>query len=302
VLQQAHGCHAIRRQGVISAAIACKLAPTAASGTNLVDRRLPPLAVLVLGLAVAGGASACDGLGDGPAGRVVAVADGNSFTLDSGIVVELVGTRAPLPAGRRSGSVAEPLTDAAKAALSALVLGKSVKLGLDTEETDRYGRMEAEVFLDDAASTWIEPALLGQGMARVEVAGSNRRCLGELLAAEATARANGLGIWQNPYYSVRDASDPATLGDHIGHYEVIEGQVIGTGQVRDRIYLDFGRVWKDDFTATIEGKARSLFAAAGIDPLALTGKRVRIRGWLENRDGPLVELGSPEQIEVLAPK
>jgi hypothetical protein len=69
--------------------------------------------------------------------------------------------------------------------------------------------------------------------------------------------------------------------------------------VRGRLYLDFGRVWKNDVTATIEGKAKALFAAAGIDPLALKGRRVRIRGWLTSRDGPVVALGSPEQIEVL---
>jgi hypothetical protein len=49
----------------------------------------------------------------------------------------------------------------------------------------------------------------------------------------------------------------------------------------------------------IEGKARQLFSAAGMDPLALKGRRVRIRGWLESRDGPFVELVSPGQIEVL---
>ena len=268
----------------------------------MLDARLArPVVMLLAVLSPLGGAAACDGLSEGPAGVVTAVYDGNTLRLDSGIVVRLGGVRAPLPAGRRAGSAAEPLADAAKAALEHLVLGKSVRLALDEEETDRYGHMEAHLFTEPD-EVWVEQAMLGQGMARVEPLPGNRRCAGELMAAESQARANGLGIWADPYYSVRNAADPAALGAHTGHYELIEGEVVGTGEARGRAYLDFGRVWKDDVTATIDVKARSLFAAAGIDPLSLKGRRVRVRGWVESRDGPLIELSLPEQIEVLTRK
>jgi len=270
-------------------------------GTDLADPYLSMLAALAATLLGANGVMACDGLTDGPAGTVAAVLDGNSVKLDSGIVVKLIGTRAPSPKGARPGSVAEPLAGAAKAALAGLVQGKPVRLELDAEETDRYGRMEAELFLDDAASTWVEAGMVEAGMARVEITPKDRRCVAELLPVEARARANRLGIWADPYYSVRDAAEPATLDGRVGHYELIEGEIVGTGEARGRDYLDFGQVWKNDLTATIEGKARTLFAAAGIDPLTLKGKRVRIRGWLQSRDGPLIELSAPEQIEVLGP-
>jgi endonuclease YncB( thermonuclease family) len=274
---------------------------TLPSGIDLADPHLSMLAALAATVLSAGGVMACDGLTDGPTGTVQAVLDGNSVKLDSGIVVKLIGTQAPSPAGKRTGSTAEPLAAAAKAALAGLVQGKPVRLELDAEETDRYGRMEAELFLDDAASTWVEAALVGAGMARVEIGPRNRRCLAELLPDEAQARANGLGIWADPYYSVRNAAEPATLDGRVGHYELIEGEIVGTGEARGRDYLDFGQVWKTDLTATVEGKARTLFATAGIDPLTLKGKRVRIRGWLQSRDGPLIDLGAPEQIEVLGP-
>jgi endonuclease YncB( thermonuclease family) len=263
----------------------------------LLDPHLPLFFASLALAAMATGAAACDGLAEGPAGTVAAVRDGNTLVLDSGIAVRLIGTLAPLPAGRHAP--AEPLAEAARAALAGLVLHRPVHLGLDEEETDRYGRMEAQVFLDDPEDTWVEQALLARGMARLAPEGPNLRCLAELLPAEAEARAAGLGIWADPYYSVRDAGDPATLMGRAGRYELIEGEVVTTGEVRGRLYLDFGRVWKNDVTATIEGKARALFTTAGIDPLALKGKRVRIRGWLTSRDGPVVALGSPEQIEVL---
>jgi hypothetical protein len=34
--------------------------------------------------------------------------------------------------------------------------------------------------------------------------------------------------------------------------------------------------------------------------LALEGALVRIRGWVDDRDGPRIEITHPEQIEVLA--
>ena len=266
------------------------------------DARLCCLAVLFVAVPVSGATRACDGLGDGPAGVVTKVLDGNTMELDSGIVVRLSGAQAPYPAGTRAGSVAEPLADAAKAALTKLVLNQNVRLGLDGEETDRYGHMEAQVFIGTPDGAWIEEVMITAGMARVVVPVKNQLCMGELIAAEGTARANGLGIWADPYYSVRDAADPAALAGRTGHYELIEGEVVGTGEARNRLYLDFGRVWKDDVTATIDQKARGLFTAAGIDPLSLKGSRVRIRGWVESRQGPLIELDSPEQIEVLGSK
>jgi endonuclease YncB( thermonuclease family) len=244
-------------------------------------------------------ASACAGLSEGPDGVVSAVLDGNTFVLDSGIVVRLIGAVAPFPAGKRAGSVAEPLAEEAKAALGQLILGKAVTLGLDEEETDRYGHMEAQVFLAEPGGAWVEAEMIARGLARVEPRQKLRRCLAELIAAEAGARARALGIWADPYYSVRDAGDPAILAGRTGHYEVIEGEVIGTGESRGRVYLDFGRVWKDDVTATIDQKARGLFADMNLDPLSLKGQRVRARGWIENRDGPLIQIDVPEQLEVL---
>ena len=275
----------------------------AIGGTGLGHSRLACYVVgIAAALLLAGHALACDGLAEGPSGTVKAVYDGNTLLLDSGIVVRLNGIRAPLPAGKRAGSVAEPLADKAREALAALVLSQPVRLGLDEEETDRYGHMEAQVFLDRPGGDWINQQMAMRGYARALPLPKTLRCFNELIAAEATARANRLGIWADPYYSVRDAADPAALAGRVGHYEVIEGEIVGTGESHGRVYLDFGRVWKDDVTAIIDQKARSLFAGAGLDPLSSKGRRVRIRGWVENRDGPLIELSLPEQVEVLGAK
>ena len=93
-------------------------------------------------------------------------------------------------------------------------------------------------------------------------------------------------------------ADPADR-DPLVELRLAEGRVVSVGTTPKRDYLDFGRVWKDDVTATIGAKALRLFSASNIDPLAFKGKRVRLRGWIEDHDGPSIEIESPAQIEVV---
>jgi hypothetical protein len=75
--------------------------------------------------------------------------------------------------------------------------------------------------------------------------------------------------------------------------------------VRERggtLYLNFGHVWSRDFTATVAKRNERRFVAAGMQLKNLTGQRVRVRGMVERRGGPLIELASPEQIELATPQ
>ena len=66
------------------------------------------------------------------------------------------------------------------------------------------------------------------------------------------------------------------------------------------LYLNFAGDWRSDFTISIARKDAAAFAAAGLDPPALAGKHVRVRGWLAWRNGPMIEATHPDQIELLA--
>ena len=242
---------------------------------------------------------ACEGLDEGPTGIVTAVTDGDTVTLDTGITVRLIGAEAPALGKGRKDTVSGPLAETARAALEKLALGKSVRLALGGEQADRYGHMLAQMYVVGEPEIWAQQTMLAAGLARVYSLPQNRNCIAELLAAEDLARTNKLGIWADPYYSVRDAADPDMLTSYAGRYELVEGKVLGTGKARDRVYLDFGKVWKEDFTVVIDKKAQSLFAAAGIDPMTFAGRTIRVRGWVEMRDGPLIAVTQPEQIEVL---
>ncbi|HTO29394.1 MAG TPA: thermonuclease family protein [Devosia sp.] len=246
-------------------------------------------------------ALACEQLRMEPGGLVTSVTDGDTVILDDGRVVRMIGTQAPKLPLDRPDFAPWPLAPQAKAALERIALNHQVRLGFGGEAVDRYGRVLAHVFVAGSdGEIWAQQAMVAQGLARVYSFPDNRACLDLLFAAEGRARLAGLGIWSDPYYSTRAANAPGDLLARAGHYELVEGRVLLVEQRGGRVYLNFGRFWKEDFTAVIEAPALRLFAETGIDPLVLENALVRIRGWVDDRDGPRIEVTHPEQIEVLA--
>jgi hypothetical protein len=65
------------------------------------------------------------------------------------------------------------------------------------------------------------------------------------------------------------------------------------------IYVNFGRRWSEDFTVTLLKRNERSFVDAGIEPKKLEGRRVRVRGWVEEHGGPWIEALHPTQIEIV---
>src|SRR5262249_21147619 len=82
-------------------------------------------------------------------------------------------------------------------------------------------------------------------------------------------------------------------------YQLVEGTVLSVGEGAGRIYLNFTRDWKSDFTISVARKDLPAFDQAGIDLKTLAGKRVRVRGWVIWRHGPMIEATHPEQSELI---
>ena len=248
------------------------------------------LCLVIALILVPAGARAAD------TGALVArVVDGDTVVLDgpAGEQVRLVGIQAPkLPLGR-SGFRAWPLAAEAKKALQDLVLGKRVTLTYGGRRRDRHGRLLAHLEGEDG--TWIQGAMLKRGMARVYSFPDNRARVADMLDLEIRARAQGRGIWGLDFYAVIGPEDTERA---IGTFQVIEGQVLATAKVKGRTYLNFGPDWRTDFTVTIPPGTAKIFRVLG--PLALKGRRIRVRGWLKSYNGPSIEATHPEQIEVLA--
>ena len=230
--------------------------------------------------------------------RAVAIVDGDTLVLEDGLEVRLVGIQAPkLPLGR-PGFEAWPLAEEAKAALGRLALNRRVALAYGGRRVDRHGRALAHLTLEDG--TWVQGRLLALGMARVYSFADNRALVAEMLALERDARAAGLGIWAEPFYALRRAEAlSAGAREDIGTFQLVEGRVRAAAEVRGRVYLNFAEDWRSDFTVSLAPAVRRLFEREGLDPLAYEGRRLRVRGWLHLRNGPMIEATHPEQIELL---
>ncbi len=232
-------------------------------------------------------------LAAGEIARVVEVIDGDTVLLDDGSEVRLVGLQAPKLALGRAGFEDWPLADAAQDALAALVLDREVQLLFGGRRMDRHGRHLAHLTV---GGTWVQGRLLEQGMARVYSFADNRALAAEMLALERAARAAHRGIWGDPWYAVRAA---AATGADCDSYQLVEGTVLAVARVNGRAYLNFGADWKTDFTLTLDAGALRLFDAEGVPPEAFENRRIRVRGWVESFNGPMIEITHPEQIEVL---
>ncbi len=84
-----------------------------------------------------------------------------------------------------------------------------------------------------------------------------------------------------------------------GRFALVEGKVLSVRESGATIYVNFGRRWTRDFTVIILRRLGKAFTTAGVEPKKLEGRRIRVRGWIEQRGGPIITAEAPEQIEVL---
>ena len=237
-------------------------------------------------------AKACD-LKIALTGLVTEVVDADTIVLKSGEKIRLIGMQGPkLPLGR-PGYPTWPLGEEAKAALEELLQGREVGLAFGGTQMDRYGRLLGQLYRDDGL--WVQGTMVSDGWARVYSFDDNRACVTELLALERQARAARKNIWGHPYYAIRS---PEQLDDAQDSYQLVEGTVQEVAVVRGRAYLNFGADWRQDFTVTLSPDAVDLFLSEGLDPQDYEGKRLRVRGWIEEFNGPEIVVTHPEQIEL----
>jgi endonuclease YncB( thermonuclease family) len=225
---------------------------------------------------------ACKRPGLGTA-TVASVRDGRTLLLTDGRELRLAAIEAD---------------DASRAALDTLAAGKMLRLEKLGPEQDRYGRLVAIAYTDDARES-LQQVMLAQGQARVSGRVGNRPCAELLLKAEHTARATVRGIWADPNFAPLPSHDVTRITAVRGRFALVEGKVLSVRESGATIYVNFGRRWAQDFAVTILKRHRRDFAAAVIEPKELEGRRIRVRGWVEQRRGPMMEASVPEQIEVI---
>jgi len=217
-----------------------------------------------------------------PAGKGVvgAVRDGRTLVLVDGREIRLAAIEAP----------------ADGAGLRAATAGQTLRIERVGE--DRYGRIVAFAYTADSAEV-LQMALLKAGQARVSARDGGITCASALFGVERTARAARLGLWAAPNFAPLSSENLTMLAAGKGHFALVEGQVLSVRESGATIYVNFGRRWTRDFSVTIPKREARNFAAAGIEPKTLERRRIRVRGTIEQRGGPIIDVTAPEQIELI---
>lgn len=209
----------------------------------------------------------------------------------SGDVLQLEDGRAVCLAGIAAAQ--EAWAEKARHTLQELAAGGVI--ALENSATDRYGRTAAQVYATaNGKKIWLQGEMLRQGLAFIYPSGSEAQ-LADMRAIEEKARRAETGVWADPAYADKNAQEKMEEGA----FGFVTGKVVDAARVKDRVYLNFGPDWRTDFTVAIAAHDLRAFAAAGIDPLTLKGKTIRVRGWIKHEFGPMIEAAGPAQIEIL---
>jgi endonuclease YncB( thermonuclease family) len=245
------------------------------------------IGLIVLGLFLGAPCAGAEELDWSAPLAVARVLAGDRLELADGRPVRLAGIR--LAAGPDAWS------EQARARLAGLLAGQAVRLDPAAAPVDRYGDLVAQV--ERADGKWLQGVLIEQGLALVQTRPGEVARAGAMLALERTARAERRGLWADPAFAPRSA---LRVADAVGSFQIVQGRVLRVAPTDDYVYLNFGADWRSDFTlrlrrAELDGR----FARAGLDVLALAGRRIEVRGFVLDAGGPLIELSHPEQIQLL---
>jgi endonuclease YncB( thermonuclease family) len=188
-------------------------------------------------------------------------------------------------------------------ALAALLDRRPLSVTVLSPKPDRWGRLAAFASLPDGPVGGLAAVALAAGLARYRPEPAASACRAALLAAEDKARQARLGLWADPAYAVLSADDDKAFAARAGSDVVVEAKLRGVepGTYRTTLRLEgagastHGRL----LDATIAPRVMKVFVAQGVDVKAMVGRTLRLRGLLDRRFGPRIELAGPDEIEIL---
>ncbi|MCH9806270.1 MAG: thermonuclease family protein [Alphaproteobacteria bacterium] len=246
------------------------------------------------------------GLQPGPAIAISSVSDAETLRLADGRELSL-------------GTLAASLSDeAAIEHLNSIAASRTVVIytaANTPRRTDRYARLLGHAVIGsapeqrDKRGIWLQAELISSGLARIAPSPTPDPCTAQLLELEESARRDKRGHWANSTFQVLDALKAGHIAEFQSRFAIVEGTIRRASKSKGRTYLNFGRHWKNDFTALIPRRLhpkpdpeQSALENPQQPPTRLNrlpgkGDKVRIRGWVELRGGPLIAIDNPQQIE-----
>jgi endonuclease YncB( thermonuclease family) len=195
---------------------------------------------------------------------------------------------------RLAGLLYETQLDAADILSDLLKDSPRVKVEFLSQKPDRYGRKSAHIYLKDGR--WLQGELVRQGLARVYPYEGESPYIRDLYILEDMARKSKAGHWNDEDWHVISALDDGISRDS---FQIIDGVVVDVAEVKGSVYLNFGNNWRTDFTAMITKQKLKGFKRAGFELSLFKGRHLRVRGWVFERNGPMISADDPLQFQFL---
>lgn len=248
---------------------------------------------------------------------VIGITDSRTLHLDDGTQLRLASILTPTPYDIPAADPSNvwPPAVAAQAFITAQSLHHSIGISLERTGRDRYDRRVGHALvvaeqlgktIDVPAPQWLQAKIVQAGHARVALTPeTDASCARDLFALEAEAEAAGRGLWQQAAYQPKRAEDIDQLLRYRSTYQIVEGVVHRVAILKSAVYLNFGPDWQRDFSAklspTVLKQTKTPLAKTSLDWLRkLRHAPIRIRGWIEKRNGPMITVWRLEQIERLS--
>jgi micrococcal nuclease len=244
-------------------------------------------------------------LEDGVKKLVTKVIDGDTFLIEGGYSVRILG----IDADERG----YPCYEAAKNRLEELILNKEVKLEKGKEDFDQYCRYLRYVFVDDKN---VSLELVREGLAVARFSPEDTKYREEISLAEKEARENKIGCkwgsvakaeekiefqWKNLTQEKTGLKviDACQAGNYYGKEVIVEGKVVDTYRSKkNNVFLNFEKPYPNQcFSAVIFSS--DLYKFGDNPEKYYNQKIVRIRGKIQEYQGkPEIILKDSSQIEV----
>lgn len=246
-------------------------------------------------------------LPDGTLKLVTKVIDGDTFLIEGGYSVRILG----IDADERG----YPCYEAAKNRLEELILNKEVKLEKGKEDLDQYCRYLRYVFLDDKN---ISLELVKEGLAVARFSPEDVKYRKEITEAERETKENKVGCkwggtkiveekktelqWEKLTTEKLgfDVVGACLAGKYLGRELIVEGKVADTHRdlKSNTVFLNFEKAYPNQcFTGVIFSSDLYKFVQNPED--YYLGKTVRIMGEIKEYKGrPEIILEDPFQIEI----
>ena len=223
--------------------------------------------------------------------EVAHVHDGDTLKLQDGRKIRLLGIDTPELGRKKAGRKNRPaqaFAYQARDALRQLVKQSDNKIGLSfgVDRQDKYHRTLAHLYLADGTN--IQARLIEQGYARAFTTPPNDRQTDCYQQVEAEAIEHRRGIWSLDKHSIKPSTQ-LTKNDR--GFRRIQGRVVHTNKNDKALWINMqGEVRiRIDATDFINFDTYSL--------QQLTGKNIRVRGWLHPRKkGHFMALRHPSSL------